>query len=722
MSEAVKGITIEFRGDTTQLSKAINKVRQEAKGVDKELGYINNSLKFNPHNVDLLKQRLAILQDTTKKADGDIKSLKKALADMKAKGIDETNEDYRELQREIIKAESKQKAFNKEINKLKAETSALGQASQKMAKFGGAVEKAGQSLRGLSMVAGAVDVALAGLTVKAGQTADDLNTMSKVTGIGTEELQKYKLSADLLDVSVDTIAKSQTKLKRSMLSAQQGSKNMTDAFNTLGVAIVDSNGHLRDQEDVFSDAIKSLGKMTNETERDAIAMQIFGKSASELNPLIEDNGETFQKVADIFKQNNLEIVDQETIDKANEFQDSLDTIKAMGMATLSTIGMQLAGYLAPAMEKISEVLGKVFGWLSQLDPQVLMIIGIVAGVIAVLSPLLITIGKIATGISAIMGLMSTLGVSLGAIGGALLPIIGIIAGVIAVGVLLYKNWDWICEKATQLKDWVVQKWTELTTKVTETVTAFKEWVSTTWTNIKTKVTDTATAIKNGVVNTFNALKTAVVNAWTSLRDSVVGTVTGIKDKVLFYWTALKVGVVIIVNAIKSTIGGIWDSIKSKTVGTFNAIKSTAVSVWNGIKSAITNPIQTAVNFIQSAIAKIKGFFSGLTLELPHIKLPHFNLTGSLSIMPPSVPKLSIDWWKSGGIFTKPTLLGGMNGVGEAGAEAVLPLKKLWEEMDKRYTNDVTINVYATPGMDVNRLAEEIQNRIVALNRQKARAF
>lgn len=722
MSEAVKGITIEFRGDTTQLSKAINKVRQEAKGVDKELGYINNSLKFNPHNVDLLKQRLAILQDTTKKADGDIKSLKKALADMKAKGIDETNEDYRELQREIIKAESKQKAFNKEINKLKAETSTLGQASRKMADFGSAVTKAGESLRGLSMVAGAVDVALAGLTVKAGQTADDLNTMSKVTGIGTEKLQEYKLSADLLDVSVDTIAKSQTKLKRSMLSAQQGSENMTDAFNTLGVAIVDSNGHLRDQEDVFSDAIKSLGNMENETERDAIAMQIFGKSATELNPLIEDNGETFQKVADIFKQNNLEIVDQETIDKANEFQDSLDTIKAMGMATLSTIGMQLAGYLAPAMEKISEVLGKVFGWLSQLDPQVLTIIGIVAGVIAVLSPLLITIGKIATGISAIMGLMSTLGVSLGAIGGALLPIIGIIAGVIAVGVLLYKNWDWICEKATQLKDWVVAKWTELTTKVTETVTAFKEWIATTWTNIKTKVTDTATALKTSVVTAFNTLKTTVINAWTTLRDRVVGIVTSIKDKVLFYWTALKLGVEVIINAVKTTIGGVWDSIKSKTLGTFNAIKSTAVSVWNGIKKAITNPIQTAVDFISGAIAKIKGFFSGLTLELPHIKLPHFNLSGSLSIVPPSVPKLSIDWYKNGGIFTKPTLLGGMNGVGEAGAEAVLPLKKLWEEMDKRYTNDVTINVYATPGMDVNRLAEEIQNRIVALNRQKARAF
>lgn len=722
MSEAVKGITIEFRGDTTQLSKAINKVRQEAKGVDKELGYINNSLKFNPHNVDLLKQRLAILQDTTKKADGDIKDLKKALADMKAKGIDETNEDYRELQREIITAESKQRAFNKEIKKLKASTSVLGQASQKMADFGSAVTKAGESLRGISMVAGAVDVALAGLTVKAGQSADDLNTLAKVTGIGTDQLQKYKLSADLMDVSVESIAKSQQKLKKNMLGALDGTNEQAQYFEQLGINITNTDGSLRNASDVFDDTIEALGKMENETERDAIAMALMGKSANELNPLIEDGGETYKKVADIMASNGLDIVDQDTLDKANQFNDALDTIKLTGMATLSTVGTQLAGYLAPAMEKISEVLGKVFGWLSQLDPQVLTIIGIVAGVIAVLSPLLITIGKIATGISAIMGLMSTLGVSLGAIGGALLPIIGIIAGVIAVGVLLYKNWDTIKEKATQLKDWVVEKWTELTTKVTETVTAFKEWIATTWTNIKTKVTDTATALKTSVVTAFDTLKTTVINAWTTLRDRVVGIVTSIKDKVLFYWTALKLGVEVIINAVKTTIGGVWDSIKSKTLGTFNAIKSTAVSVWNGIKRAITNPIQTAVDFIAGAIAKIKGFFSGLTLELPHIKLPHFNLSGSLSIVPPSVPKLSIDWYKNGGIFTKPTLLGGMNGVGEAGAEAVLPLKKLWEEMDKRYTNDVTINVYATPGMDVNRLAEEIQNRIVALNRQKARAF
>lgn len=612
MAGNIKGITIEFRGDTTQLSKAINQMRGEAKELDKELGYIKTALKFDPKNVNLLKQKMELLKQSTSKSKKDVEDLKKALEEMEKSGIDRTSAEYRELEREIAIAEAKQKSLNKEIRKLEASTSTLGQASQKMADFGNATTKAGESLRSLSMVAGAVDLALAGLTVKAGQTADDLNTMSKVTGISTAELQKYKYSADLLDVSVETIAKSQVKMKKSMYSAQQGSSAMAEAFATLGVAIEDSNGQLRNQDDVFTESIKALGQMENETERDAIAMQIFGKSASELNPLIEDNGETFQRVSDIFKNNNLEIVDQETIDKANQFQDALDTLKLTGMATLSTIGMQLAGYLAPAMEKIAEVLGKVMGWLSQLDPQVLTIIGIIAGVLAVLSPLLIVVGKIAFAISSIMTLASTLAPIIAGVGSTLLPIIGIIAGVIAIGVLLYKNWDTIKEYAGIVKDWVVEKFT---------------------------------ALRDGIVNIFNSIKTTVT------------------------------------------------------------------TVWNNIKTAITTPIQSAVDFIKKAIDKIKGFFSGLKIELPHIKLPHFKLTGSLSIIPPSVPKLSIDWYKNGGIFTNPTIFQGV-GVGEAGAEAVLPLKKLWDEMDKRFNSGVVINVTASPGMDVNELAKEIERRLI----------
>lgn len=622
MAGNIKGITIEFRGDTTQLSKAINQMRGEAKGLDKELGYIKTALKFDPKNVDLLKQKMTLLKESTSKSKKDIEDLKKALDEMKANGVDQTSAEYRELEREIAIAEAKQKSLNKEIRKLEASTSTLGQASQKMADFGNATTKAGESLRGLSMVAGAVDVALAGITIKAGQTADDLNTMSKVTGISTTELQKYKYSADLLDVSVETIAKSQTKMKKSMYSAQQGSKTMADAFAKLGVSIEDSNGNLRSQDEVFTESIKALGQMSNETERDALAMQIFGKSASELNPLIEDNGETFERVAQIFANNGLEVVDQETIDKANQFQDALDTLKATGMATLSTIGMQLAGYLAPAMEKISEVLGKVMGWLSQLDPQVLTIIGIIAGVIAVLAPLLIVVGKIAFAISSIMTLMSTLGPILAGLSGPIGIVIAIIGALIAVGVLLYKNWDTIKAKAIEVKDWVVEKFT---------------------------------ALKESVVNTFN----------------------NIKDRV--------------------------------------------VSVWNAIKTAITTPIQNAVTFVKNAIDKIKGFFSGLKIELPHIKLPHFKLEGKFSLVPPSIPKISVDWYKTGGIFTSPTVFQGV-GVGEAGAEAVLPLKKLWDEMDKRFNSGVTINVNASPGMDVNALALEVERRLITLEKRRREAW
>ena len=622
MAGNIKGITIEFRGDTTQLSKAINQMRGEAKELDKELGYIKTALKFDPKNVDLLKQKMTLLKESTSKSKKDIEDLKKALDEMKANRVDQTSAEYRELEREIAIAEAKQKSLNKEIRKLEASTSTLGQASQKMADFGNATTKAGESLRGLSMVAGAVDVALAGLTIKAGQTADDLNTMSKVTGISTTELQKYKYSADLLDVSVETIAKSQTKMKKSMYSAQQGSKTMADAFAKLGVSIEDSNGNLRSQDEVFTESIKALGQMSNETERDALAMQIFGKSASELNPLIEDNGETFERVAQIFANNGLEIVDQETIDKANQFQDALDTLKATGMATLSTIGMQLAGYLAPAMEKISEVLGKVMGWLSQLDPQVLTIIGIIAGVIAVLSPLLIVVGKIAFAISSIMTLMSTLGPILAGLSGPIGIVIAIIGALIAVGVLLYKNWDTIKEYAGIVANWVVEKFT---------------------------------ALRDGIVNVFNS------------------------------------------------------------------IKNTVVSVWNAIKTAITTPIQSAVTFVKNAIDKIKGFFSGLKIELPHIKLPHFKLEGKFSLVPPSIPKISVDWYKTGGIFTSPTVFQGV-GVGEAGAEAVLPLKKLWDEMDKRFSSGVTINVNASPGMDVNALALEVERRLITLEKRRREAW
>lgn len=658
----IKGITIELNGDSSGLQKALREVRKETKGFEKELSYIDNSLKFNPRNVDLLKQKIAVLNDATKAGEKNIAEMKKALQQMKDNGIDETSAEYRELERAIIKAENQQKAYNKELAKLKGATSKLGQAAAKMKDFGNKATAAGEALRGVSMAAAGIDVALAGLAYTSGKAADELNTMAKVTGISTQELQKYKAAADLVDVSVETIANSQKKMKQSMASAASGTGSAAKAYEQLGVAVVDSNGELRNQDEVFTEAIAALGKMENETERDALAMKIFGKSAADLNPLIEDNGKTYKKVADIFNKNQLGIVDQKTIDKANQFQDTIDEIKMTGMAALSSVGMQLAGYLAPALEKVAGAIETIFSWLSKLDPEILAVIGIIAGVVAALAPVLIVVGKLAFAISSIMSLMSTIGPVIAGIAGPIGIAIAAIAALIAIGVAVYKNWDTIKAKAAQLKDWVVAKWTELKTKVEGLVIQLKTKVLQLWDNIKT-----------GIQNAIISAVTWGLQKFIALRDGIVNI--------------------------------------------FNGIKAVATSIWAGIKLAITHPIETAFALIKTIVNKIKSLFSGLKISIPHIKTPHFSITPAGwkigDLLKGVIPKLGINWYKTGGIFNSPSVIG----VGEAGPEAVIPIDKLRDVLGN--IGGININVYATPGMDVNALAVAVQRKIIETeNRRK----
>ena len=129
----------------------------------------------------------------------------------------------------------------------------------------------------------------------------------------------------------------------------------------------------------------------------------------------------------------------------------------------------------------------------------------------------------------------------------------------------------------------------------------------------------------------------------------------------------------------------WDTIKAKAtalansvVSAFNGLKARVAAIFNAVKTAITKPIQTAVNLVRSGINKIKSIINGAKLSLPKIKLPHFKISGKLSLNPPSVPHLSVSWYKQGGIFDNPSIIG----VGEAGPEAVLPIEKLQTMLDQ----------------------------------------
>ena len=471
MAGGIKGITIEFLGDTTKLDKALRRIDKETRSIDSELRKVNNALKFNPTSVELWRQKQDLLSKKVKETEERLKALKAAQAKLDADKVDETADEYRELQREIITTESK-------LNHFKSQLRAVGNvklraASEQVKELGNKLTSAGEAMRGLSIAGAAVAGSVGALAVKSGRAADDLNTLAKVTGISTDNLQKYAAAADLVDVSVDAIAKSNKRLEKSMYSAANGSKTQKKLFKELGVSVKDSDGNLRDSEDVFQDVITALGGMTDETKRDAIAMQLMGKSASELNPLIMDGGETYKQVSDTLKKYGLDFVDEETLNQANEFNDQLDTMKVIGTVAIQTIGTQLAGYLAPALGTVVDYVGRIAQWLTTLSPQVLTVIGIVGGILAVLAPVLIVLGKLAFAISQIMGLMSTIGPIIAGLAGPVGIAIAVIAALVAAGILLYKNWDTVKAKAAAFKAYVIGQFNALKASVTATFNAIK---------------------------------------------------------------------------------------------------------------------------------------------------------------------------------------------------------------------------------------------------------
>lgn len=236
------------------------------------------------------------------------------------------------------------------------------------------------------------------------------------------------------------------------------------------------------------------------------------------------------------------------------------------------------------------------------------------------------------------------------------------------------------------------------------------WFGTNWTAVWTAIKIFFEGIWNGIANFFSGL-------WASITETVSGALASISARITSVfsaiyttassiWNSIKTTIAHVVSSIRSAVGSAFQSLQSKISSIFSAIRSTASAVWNGIKNAMTHPIETAKNIIHSIVERIKSFFSGLHISLPHIKLPHFSISGGFSIVPPRVPHLSIDWYKEGGIMRSPTLFG-MNGSslmagGEAGSEAILPLKGFYDKLEDILTKD-------KEGLTQKYLAEIAQN-------------
>ena len=163
--------------------------------------------------------------------------------------------------------------------------------------------------------------------------ADDMNTLSIQTGVSTTRLQEFDYMSRLIDVDLNTISGAMSKTVKSMSAGKDG-------FDTLGVAVRDANGELRDSEAVFFEAIDALGKIENETERDALAMDLFGKSARELNPLIEAGSAKIKELAQEAHDVGY-VLEEDTVQSLSAGQDQLDRFTKSTEAAKNAIGAQL---------------------------------------------------------------------------------------------------------------------------------------------------------------------------------------------------------------------------------------------------------------------------------------------------------------------------------------------------------------------------------------------
>ena len=691
MAGNIKGITIEFNGDTTKLDKALRQINKETRDIDKELKQVDKALKFNPTSVELWRQKQQLLTQKVEETKRKLDALKQAQAKMDAEGVDKNSKEYRELQREIIATESKVKTFEGQLKKVGNVN--LRAASEQVKELGNKLTSAGEAMRGISTAAAAVTAAIGALTVKSGKWADDINTMSKVYGIGTGELQKYSAAADLVDVSVEDIAKTHLRLTKAMSGSEDETGAQAEAFAKLGIATKDADGNLRDADTVWQETIAALGEMENETERDALAMTLMGKSAANLNPLIEDGGDTYKRVAGTLKKYDLDFVDQDMLDNANEFNDSIDTIKTLGLVAFQQLGTKLAAYLAPALEKVVDLVGRLAGWFANLSPKTQAIIAGIAAVLAVTAPLLLGLGKIAFAISSIMGLISTIGPAIGGVVSAMGPVVIAIAAVVAVGVLLYKNWDKIKAKAIELKTKVVAAFTQFKAKVTAIWEAVKKAIQQKVAQMVSAAVARIVAFKTRIATIFTAIKTTASTIWSNIKSAISNAISNA------------------VSSVKTKISGLKKSISTA----WSAIKESTAKWWNSIKEKITGPFESAKEKISGIIDTIKGWFPiSIGKIFKNLSLPHFSLDwatkdfGKLgSIKYPT--GLNVSWYAQGGIFDSPSVIG----VGEAGPEAVVPLDKFWDKLDKMQGGEtnIVININGS-NKDPREIAEEVKRVLI----------
>ena len=509
---AIKGLTVEVGGDTSSLEKALRNVDKDIRDTTADLKQVERLLKFDPSNTELLATKQRLLNEKVAETKQKLTELKKAQDDLvKNEGVEKNSSAYEELQNRISVAEAALKQATKEADSFNV---SLASASASLNKVADGAQKVADKTKALSAAGAAVAAGIGAMAVKAMTAADELNTLAKQSGLTTAEIQKMQYASDLVDVSTDDIIGALTKMRKNMAST---STETQEAWKKLGISVKDSSGEYRDSTEVFYEALEALSNVRNETERDVIAMQLFGKNADQLAGIIDDGGAKLKALGDEAERTG-KIWSQESIDAANAVNDMVDALKADVSQTILITGAKALEALQPVIEKVIEAISKVLDVIGQLDPSTIALIGTIALAVAAISPIASLIAGIAAAIANVLTILPMLTPVIAAVTAAapwlaLAACIGVIVGIII------DNWDLIKQKGQEFIDFVqnsiIQPWNDYWAGV-------KDRWNELWENISNRVRDNI----NMIIDFVNSGIDAINELINKINDSAVGKALG----------------------------------------------------------------------------------------------------------------------------------------------------------------------------------------------------